>query len=134
MRAQQSSPRSGGAGSCSSSRRSNNGERRRRRLRLLPPLLRLRRKRLLPLRNKLLQLLRSKRKYTLPGPAIKAETREVRVDVVVTDRREIHQDLTTKDFHLYEDDKEQQINTFSFGAAPNGHYRGATPLHRGVLR
>ena len=58
---------------------------------------------------------------TPPGPAIKAETREVRVDVVVTDKKGNYiQDLTTKDFRLYEDDKEQSINTFSFGAAPNG--------------
>ncbi|MGA8406735.1 MAG: VWA domain-containing protein, partial [Candidatus Acidiferrales bacterium] len=58
---------------------------------------------------------------TPPGPAIKAETREVRVDVVVTDKKGNYiTDLTTKDFRLYEDDKEQAINTFSFGAAPNG--------------
>ncbi|MGC1965622.1 MAG: VWA domain-containing protein, partial [Candidatus Acidiferrales bacterium] len=58
---------------------------------------------------------------TPPGPAIKAETREVRVDVVVTDKKGNYiQDLTNKDFHLYEDEKEQTINTFSFGAAPNG--------------
>ena len=58
---------------------------------------------------------------TPPGPAIKAETREVRVDVVVTDKKGNYvQDLTTKDFHLYEDNKEQPINTFSFGADPKG--------------
>ncbi len=58
---------------------------------------------------------------TPPGPSIKAVTREVRVDVVVTDKKGNYiQDLTTKDFRLYEDDKEQAINTFSFGAAPNG--------------
>ncbi|MGC1989254.1 MAG: VWA domain-containing protein, partial [Candidatus Acidiferrales bacterium] len=58
---------------------------------------------------------------TPPGPSIKAVTREVRVDVVVTDKKGNYiQDLTTKDFRLYEDDKEQTINTFSFGAAPNG--------------
>ncbi len=45
----------------------------------------------------------------------------MRVDVVVTDKKGNYiQDLTTKDFRLYEDDKEQAINTFSFGAAPNG--------------
>jgi hypothetical protein len=39
---------------------------------------------------------------TPPGPAIKAETREVRVDVVVTDKKGNYvQDLTTKDFHQY---------------------------------
>ena len=58
---------------------------------------------------------------TPPGPAIRAETREVRVDVVVTDKKGNYvQDLTTKDFHLYEDNKEQPINTFSFGADPKG--------------
>jgi VWFA-related protein len=58
---------------------------------------------------------------TPPGPSIKAETREVRVDVVVTDKKGNYiQDLTTKDFHLYEDNKEQPINTFSFGADPKG--------------
>ena len=58
---------------------------------------------------------------TPPGPSIKAETREVRVDVVVTDKIGNYiQDLTTKDFHLYEDNKEQPINTFSFGADPKG--------------
>jgi VWFA-related protein len=57
---------------------------------------------------------------TPAGSAIKAETREVRVDVVVTDKKgEYVQDLTTKDFRLYEDNKEQAINTFSFGASPN---------------
>ena len=58
---------------------------------------------------------------TPPGPSIKAETREVRVDVVVTDKKGNYvQDLTTKDFRLYEDNKEQPINTFSFGADPKG--------------
>src|SRR5271154_922221 len=56
-----------------------------------------------------------------PGGAIKAETREVRVDVVVTDKKGNYiQDLTTNDFRLYEDDKQQPINSFSFGADPNG--------------
>jgi VWFA-related protein len=58
---------------------------------------------------------------TPPGPSITAETREVRVDVVVTDKKGNYvQDLTTKDFKLYEDSKEQAINSFSFGADPNG--------------
>src|SRR5271170_4983327 len=57
---------------------------------------------------------------TPAGGAIKAETREVRVDVVVTDKKGnyVH-DLTTNDFRLYEDDKQQTINSFSFGADPN---------------
>src|SRR5271154_2491367 len=54
-----------------------------------------------------------------PGGAIKAETREVRVDVVVTDKKGNYvQDLTTNDFRVYEDDKQQPINSFSFGADP----------------
>src|SRR6202050_3447451 len=53
------------------------------------------------------------------GP-IKAETREVRVDVVVTDKKGNYvQDLATKDFQVFEDDKQQPINSFSFGADPN---------------
>jgi VWFA-related protein len=58
---------------------------------------------------------------TPPGPSIKAVTREVRVDVVVTDKKGNYiQDLTTKDFRLYEDNKEQPINSFSFGADSKG--------------
>src|SRR5580698_1264061 len=54
------------------------------------------------------------------GGSIKAETREVRVDVVVTDKKGGYvQDLTSKDFHVFEDDKQQPINSFSFGADPN---------------
>src|ERR1700728_2962534 len=54
------------------------------------------------------------------GGSIKAETREVRVDVVVTDKKGSYvQDLTSKDFHVFEDDKQQPINSFSFGADPN---------------
>src|SRR5271154_986495 len=57
---------------------------------------------------------------TPSGGAIKAETREVRVDVVVTDKKGNYvQDLTTNDFRVYEDDKQQPINSFSFGADPN---------------
>src|SRR5580693_8776166 len=56
---------------------------------------------------------------TPAGGSIKAETREVRVDVVVTDKKGNYvQDLTTNDFRLYEDDKQQSINSFSFGADP----------------
>src|SRR6202453_2036812 len=54
------------------------------------------------------------------GGSIKAETREVRVDVVVTDKKGNYvQDLTTNDFRVYEDDKQQAINSFSFGADAN---------------
>src|SRR5271168_2495732 len=55
------------------------------------------------------------------GTSIKAETREVRVDVVVTDKKGNYvEDLKTNDFRLYEDDKQQPINSFSFGADPKG--------------
>jgi VWFA-related protein len=54
------------------------------------------------------------------GHAITAETREVRVDVVVTDKKGNYiTDLTQKDFRVYEDNKEQPVNSFSFGADPN---------------
>jgi VWFA-related protein len=53
---------------------------------------------------------------------IKAETRLVLVDVIVTDKKGdyIH-DLSQKDFKVFEDDQEQKIKTFSFeqGAAPS---------------
>jgi protocatechuate 3,4-dioxygenase beta subunit len=49
----------------------------------------------------------SQQAQTPAGGAIKAETREVRVDVVVTDKKGNYvQDLTTNDFRLYEDDKQ----------------------------
>src|SRR5271154_1849842 len=61
----------------------------------------------------------SQQALTPPGGSIKAETREVRVDVVVTDKKGNYiPDLTTNDFRLYEDDKQQPINSFSFGADP----------------
>ena len=53
---------------------------------------------------------------------IKAETRLVLVDVIVTDKKgEYIHDLTQKDFKVWEDDQEQKIKTFSFeqGAAPS---------------
>ena len=53
---------------------------------------------------------------------IKAETRLVLVDVIVTDKKgEYIHDLEQKDFKVSEDDKEQTIKTFSFeqGAAPS---------------
>src|SRR5271170_1834814 len=54
-----------------------------------------------------------------PAHAIKAETREVRVDVVVTDKKGNYiTDLTQKEFKVYEDNKEQPVNTFSFGGDP----------------
>jgi hypothetical protein len=51
------------------------------------------------------------------GPAIKAESRLVLVDAVVTDKKGnyVH-DLTQNDFKVYEDNKEQAVASFSFGA------------------
>jgi VWFA-related protein len=52
-----------------------------------------------------------------PVPVIKTESRVVLVDAVVTDKKGnyIH-DLTRQDFKVYEDNKEQAITSFSFGA------------------
>lgn len=53
---------------------------------------------------------------------IKAETRLVLVDVIVTDKKgEYIHDLEQKDFKVWEDDQEQKVKTFSFeqGAAPS---------------
>jgi VWFA-related protein len=52
---------------------------------------------------------------------IRAESRVVRVDVIVTDKKGnyVH-DLTPKDFRVYDNDKEEQIVNFSFGSSPAG--------------
>jgi len=52
-----------------------------------------------------------------PGPAVKVESRLALVDAVVTDKKGnyVH-DLTQNDFKLYEDNKEQKVTSFSFGA------------------
>lgn len=52
-----------------------------------------------------------------PGPAVKVESRLTLVDAVVTDKKGnyVH-DLTQNDFKLYEDNKEQKVTSFSFGA------------------
>ena len=54
------------------------------------------------------------------GPAVRSETRLVRVDVIVTDKKGnyIH-DLSAKDFKVYDDNKQQEVANFSFGADPN---------------
>src|ERR1700735_2293031 len=54
------------------------------------------------------------------APAIKTETRTVRVDVVVTDKKGnyVH-DLKADDFKVYEDNKQQPVTNFSFGADSN---------------
>lgn len=46
-----------------------------------------------------------------------AQSRVVRVDVIVTDKKGkyVH-DLTAKDFHVFDNDKEQNIVNFSFGS------------------
>src|SRR5580692_10507747 len=54
-----------------------------------------------------------------PG-VIRTETRLVLVDTVVTDKKgEYVRDLTVKDFHVWEDNKEQTIKNFSFEADPS---------------
>jgi VWFA-related protein len=51
------------------------------------------------------------------GPTIKAESRLVLVDAVVTDKKGAYvHDLTQNDFKVYEDNKEQSVASFSFGA------------------
>src|ERR1700757_2016463 len=61
-------------------------------------------------------------------PLIKAETRLVLVDTVVTDKKGNYvSDLEAKDFKVWEDGKEQTIKSFSYeaGSAPNSdqkHY------------
>src|ERR1700683_1915583 len=53
-------------------------------------------------------------------PTIKSETRAVRVDVIVTDKKGnyVH-DLKAEDFQVYEDNKQQPIVNFSFGVNPS---------------
>jgi VWFA-related protein len=55
------------------------------------------------------------------APVIRAESRVVLVDAVVTDKKGnyVH-DLTQKDFKVYEDNKEQAVTSFSFGSDPSG--------------
>ncbi len=59
---------------------------------------------------------------------MRAQSRVVRVDVIVTDKKGkyVH-DLTAKDFHVFDNDKEQTIVNFSFGsenssASSDRHY------------
>lgn len=50
---------------------------------------------------------------------IRSETRLVLVDTVVTDKKgDYIRDLTMKDFRVWEDNKEQQVKTFSFESDP----------------
>ncbi len=51
-------------------------------------------------------------------PVIKTETRLVLVDAVVTDKKGNYiPDLTQQDFRVWEDDKEQQVKSFSFASS-----------------
>jgi len=62
------------------------------------------------------------------APVLKSESKVVRVDVVVTDKKGHYiRDLTAKDFHVFDNNKEQPIVNFSFGAegphgGPDRHY------------
>lgn len=61
------------------------------------------------------------------GPTIKAEKRLVLVDAIVSDKKGNYiRDLTAKDFRVWEDKKEQSIESFSFesgSTAPNAQKR-----------
>jgi len=51
---------------------------------------------------------------------IRTETKLVLVDVVVTGKKGVYvEDLGLKNFKVWEDNKEQQLKTFSYGADPN---------------
>jgi VWFA-related protein len=57
---------------------------------------------------------------TATPTVIRTETRVVLVDSVVTDKKGNYvTDLTQKDFKVYEDNKEQNITSFTFEADPN---------------
>src|SRR5450759_281923 len=58
-------------------------------------------------------------------PVIKAESRLVLVDTIVTDKHGNYvRDLTQKDFKVFEDDKEQTVKSFSYEADPNSPTNG----------
>lgn len=53
------------------------------------------------------------------GPVIQSEVRLVRVDAIVTTKKgEYVKDLKAEDFKVYEDNKQQQVSSFSFGTDP----------------
>ena len=53
-------------------------------------------------------------------PVIRTETKLVLVDVVVTGKKGVYvEDLEMKNFKVWEDNKEQQLKTFSTGSDPN---------------
>jgi VWFA-related protein len=56
--------------------------------------------------------------WAQPAPVLKSETRVVLVDAVVTGKKgEYIHDLSAKDFHIWEDNKEQKIQSFSLESA-----------------
>ncbi|HKD65071.1 MAG TPA: VWA domain-containing protein, partial [Candidatus Acidoferrales bacterium] len=59
------------------------------------------------------------------APVVRSETRLVRVDVIVTDKKGnyVH-DLSANDFKVYDDNKQQQVANFSFGADPSSPAAG----------
>lgn len=64
--------------------------------------------------------------WAQPAPVIKSETRVVLVDAVVTGRKgEIVRDLTAKDFHVWEDKKEQTLQSVALESKAGG--AGAEP-------
>src|SRR5208282_5160845 len=53
-------------------------------------------------------------------PVLRTESRVVRVDVVVTDKKGNYvTDLKADDFKVFEDNKQQSVSTFSFGMDPS---------------
>ncbi len=55
------------------------------------------------------------------GPVIRSESRLVRVDAIVTDKKGNYvTDLTADDFKVFEDHKQQKVNSFYFGADAAG--------------
>jgi VWFA-related protein len=52
------------------------------------------------------------------GPVLRAESSVVRVDVIVTDKKGnyIH-DLSSKDFHVFDNNQEQKVVNFSYGTS-----------------
>src|SRR6185369_3871754 len=60
-------------------------------------------------------------------PTIRTETKLVLVDVVVTDKKGNYiSDLALKDFKVWEDNKEQSLKTFQFGADPSAPQKDRT--------
>src|SRR5271169_2886588 len=61
----------------------------------------------------------------ITGAVIRTESRLVLVDAIVTDKKGNYlRDLTQQDFKVFEDNKEQQISSFSFGSDPRSQSAG----------